>query len=214
MHFKVRKRAILAPQENGPEKSIKWSEKCRFGAFKCTFWVFSDHLIDSCGGRDGIFLTLKNELAHPESKKKSSEAHSGSIHPYGRYGNAVKTRKVISTIAILWPVKAIFEKRAATVEVDTLISPAFSNSRFWGSVWGGDNHKVSRIPFGVSSRSSPFMKSTRATDRQSIALNSAYLEDRDLRNARPATGIQDPETRNSLEKNSKITPPGPRPQIP
>ena len=61
---------------------------------------------------------------HPESKKtKSSEANSGSIHPYGRYGNAVKTRKTISTIAILWPVNAIFEKRAATVEVDTLISP-------------------------------------------------------------------------------------------
>ena len=61
---------------------------------------------------------------HPESKKrKSSEAKSGSIHPYGRYGNAVKTRKTISTIAILWPVKAIFEKRAATVEVDSFISP-------------------------------------------------------------------------------------------
>ena len=61
---------------------------------------------------------------HPESKKrKSSEANSGSIHPYGRYGNAGKTRETISTIAILWPVKAIFEKRAATVEVDTLISP-------------------------------------------------------------------------------------------
>ena len=34
-----------------------------------------------------------------------------------------KTSKTISTIAILWPVKAIFEKRAATVEVDTLIFP-------------------------------------------------------------------------------------------
>ena len=68
---------------------------------------------------------LRNIYHHrPESKKrKSSEANSGSIHPYGRYGNAVKTRKTISTIAILWPVKAIFEKRAATVEVDTLISP-------------------------------------------------------------------------------------------
>ena len=32
--------------------------------------------------------------------------------------------KTISTTAILWPVKAIFEKRAATVEVDNLISPA------------------------------------------------------------------------------------------
>ena len=61
---------------------------------------------------------------HPESKKrKSSEADSGSIHPYGRYGHAVKTRKTISTIAILWPVKAIFEKRAATVEVDSFVFP-------------------------------------------------------------------------------------------
>ena len=61
---------------------------------------------------------------HPESKKrKSSEANSGSIHPYGRYENAVKTRKTISTIAILRPVKAIFEKRAATVEVDSFVSP-------------------------------------------------------------------------------------------
>ena len=61
---------------------------------------------------------------HPESKKrKSSEGSSGSIHPYGRYGHAGKTSKSISTIAILWPVKAIFEKRAATVEVDTFISP-------------------------------------------------------------------------------------------
>ena len=62
---------------------------------------------------------------HPESKnQKSSEANSGSLHPYGRYGNAVKPRKTISTITILWPIKAIFEKRAATVEVDTLISLA------------------------------------------------------------------------------------------
>ena len=45
------------------------------------------------------------------------------LHPHGREGDAAKTRKAISTIAILWPVKAILEKRAATVEVDTLISP-------------------------------------------------------------------------------------------
>ena len=65
-------------------------------------------------------LQNKTQGPLPESKKrKSSEARSGSIHPYGRYGNAVKTRKTISTIAILWPVKAIFEKKAATVEVDT-----------------------------------------------------------------------------------------------
>ena len=32
-----------------------------------------------------------------------------------------KTSKTISTIAILWPVKAIFENMAATVEADTLI---------------------------------------------------------------------------------------------
>ena len=66
---------------------------------------------------------------HPESKKrKSSEAKSGSIHPYGRYGNAVKTRKTISTIAILWPVQAIFERRAATVEVDSFVSLVLA---FW-----------------------------------------------------------------------------------
>ena len=61
---------------------------------------------------------------HPEDKKrKSSEGNSGSFQPYGRYGNAGKTSKTVSTIEILWPVKAIFEKRAATVEVDTFISP-------------------------------------------------------------------------------------------
>ena len=61
---------------------------------------------------------------HPESKKrKSSEENSGFIHPYGRYGNVAKTRTTISTIAILWPVKAIFEKMAATVEVDSFVSP-------------------------------------------------------------------------------------------
>ena len=36
---------------------------------------------------------------HPESKKrKSSEANSGSSHPYGGYRNAVETRKAISTL--------------------------------------------------------------------------------------------------------------------
>ena len=80
----------------------------------------------------GLWLGTEKYLPHhhPESKKgNSSEANSGSIHPYGRYGNAVKTRKTISTIAILWPVKAIVEKRAATVEVDTFMSP----------VWGTQN---------------------------------------------------------------------------
>ena len=47
-----------------------------------------------------------------EQEKTISEANSGSIHPSGRSGYAVKTRKTISTIAIPWPVKAIFEKRA------------------------------------------------------------------------------------------------------
>ena len=46
---------------------------------------------------------------HPESKnRKSSKGNSGSIQAYGRYGNAGKTSKGISTIAILWPVKAIW----------------------------------------------------------------------------------------------------------
>ena len=99
---------------------------------------------------------LKNIYRHhPESKKqKSSEWSSGSIHPYGRYGNAGKTGKTISTIAILLPVKAIFKKRAATVEVDTLISPerrvvgaslsksCSASSAFlmgWATVWASRN---------------------------------------------------------------------------
>ena len=83
----------------------------------------------NCSGasptHDGRNWELRNIYHHhPESKKrKSSEAKSGSIHPYSRYGNAVKTRKSISTIAIPCPVKAIFEKRAATVEVDSFVSP-------------------------------------------------------------------------------------------
>ena len=72
-----------------------------------------------------MIMELKNIYHHRQEgkKRKSSERNSDSIHPYGRYGNAGKTSKTISTIAILWPVKAIFEKRAATVEVDTFISP-------------------------------------------------------------------------------------------
>ena len=59
------------------------------------------------------------EYLPPRSKKReSSEGNSGSSHPYGRYGNAGKPSKTISTTAILRPVKDIFEKRAATVEVD------------------------------------------------------------------------------------------------
>ena len=71
---------------------------------------------------------LKNiDHHHPGSKKrKSSEGNSGSIQPYGRYGNAGKTSDSTSTIATLWPVKAISEKRATSVEVDTSISFAKS----------------------------------------------------------------------------------------
>ena len=38
-HFKVQKRH-LGPPENVPQKSMKWSEKCRFGAFQCNFRCF------------------------------------------------------------------------------------------------------------------------------------------------------------------------------
>ena len=84
--------------------------------------LFSMYVAQFLGG---VHWELRNIYHHhPESKNKiSSEEKSGFIHPYGRYGNTVKTRKTISTIAILWPVKAIFEKRAATVEVDSFLSP-------------------------------------------------------------------------------------------
>ena len=92
-----------AKKSGGPK--IKIREKSvlpKAGPKRSTLWLRSEHK-----------LGMRNIYHHrPESKKrKSSEANSGSIHPYGRYGNAVKTRKIISTIAILWPVKAIFEKR-------------------------------------------------------------------------------------------------------
>ena len=103
---------------------------------------FSDLPLKKC---PTIAWELRNFYHHhPERKKrKSSEANSGSIHPYGRYENAVKTRKTISTIAILWPVKAIFEKRAATAEVDTLISPDCSAKTKRGRR-KGDGKKVLR----------------------------------------------------------------------
>ena len=94
-----------------------------FSQILCEFYRQNSLFLDTPEFCHGKFCWKSgNYHHHPESKKrKSSEASSGSIHPYGRYGNAVKTRKTISTIAIFWPVKAIFEKRAATVEVDTLI---------------------------------------------------------------------------------------------
>ena len=71
-----------------------------------------------------VYFTTKLAVVSPESKKrKSSEENSGSIHLYGRHGQ--KSGKSISTTAILWPVQAIFENRAATVEVNTLMSPVF-----------------------------------------------------------------------------------------
>ena len=83
---------------------------------------------------DPICWELRNiyHHHHPESKKRKNlqRKNSGFIHPYGRYENAVKTRKTISTIAILWPVKAIFENRAATVEVDSFVSPDLRTTPF------------------------------------------------------------------------------------
>ena len=58
------------------------------------------------------FLTQK---ARKENLQREALAPS-------RGENAGKTSKTICTIAILWTVKTIFEKRAATVEVDTFIS--------------------------------------------------------------------------------------------
>ena len=123
---------VCAPLKNCPESVSEVS-----GHFRDTFWTLwspgpraraaaqalMDHYVLVSSSHQ--HWEMRNIYHHhPESKKrKSSEANSGSIHPYGRYENAVKTRKTISTIAILWPVKAIFEKRAATVEVDILISP-------------------------------------------------------------------------------------------
>ena len=44
--------------------------------------------------------------------------YSGPIHPYFRYEKGWKTSKTMSAIATSWHDKAMFEKRAAMVEVD------------------------------------------------------------------------------------------------
>ena len=63
-------------------------------------------------------------------KRKSSDRNPGSILPYySRYGNAGKTSKTTSTVAILWPFKASFEDSAATVEADTFVFPALGGPR-------------------------------------------------------------------------------------
>ena len=57
----------------------------------------------------------------PESnKRRSSERNSSPIEPYGRYDHAGKPSDSMSIMAPLWLVKAIFEKRAVTMKVDTL----------------------------------------------------------------------------------------------
>ena len=74
-----------------------------------------------------MFWELRNIYHHhPESKKrKSSEANCGSIHPYGRYEHAVKKlgKPYLYHGDSLACQGQRIEKRAATVEVDTLISP-------------------------------------------------------------------------------------------
>ena len=60
-----------------------------------------------------------------QDEKKSSEGNSGSMRPYCRYGNAVKklAKPALYHSDSLACQGHIFEKRAATVEVDPLISP-------------------------------------------------------------------------------------------
>ena len=105
-----------------------WNRRIHHLSFSAPKWPSLHSETLRYKGQNVKFWELRNIYHHhPESKKrKSSEKNSGFIHPYGRYGNAVTTRKTISTIAILWPVKAIFEKRAGTVEVDSFLSPEIS----------------------------------------------------------------------------------------
>ena len=65
--------------------------------------------------------TTTTQRARKESLQRETLAPS---NPYGRYEDAGEASKTISTIGILSSVKAIFEKRAAAVEVDKFISLA------------------------------------------------------------------------------------------
>ena len=82
----------------------------------------------------GIFSDPQNkqrtekDLPPPPPREHEKKIFRGKLwlHPPLQYiRKCRKNSKTISTIAILWPwpVKVIFEKRAATVEVDTFIYP-------------------------------------------------------------------------------------------
>ena len=122
--------------------------------------------IESCKRMSGVAKRVR-ELKdiyhhHPERKKrKSSEGNSDSIHPGGRDGNDGKTSKTMSTIAILWPIKAIFEKRATTVEVDALISPegGFSKGWFWRMFTRNENRNEGTFRCATGTRTGTRVRS-------------------------------------------------------
>ena len=91
--------------QNTPPKTRSFMEKMRFSCRKNAFFQLKKRVVshffvnfDLCwvraASRPFILWELKNinhHHHHPESKKrKSSEGNSGSIQPYGRYGNAGK----------------------------------------------------------------------------------------------------------------------------
>ena len=63
----------------------------------------------------------------PSSREHEKSPTSSPIHPYGRNEYIGKLSQTISAIVILWPVEAMFEKKAATVEVDAFITPGCRN---------------------------------------------------------------------------------------
>ena len=95
-------------------QELGWSSRARLKAKHAGNWEIST-------------TTTTTQRARKENLQSESLAPSTSTVDMEMLG---KTSKTISTIAILWPVKAIFEKRAATVDVDTIISPEHELSKF------------------------------------------------------------------------------------
>ena len=71
----------------------------------------------------------ENDLPPPPPRDQKKSLQRGSLAPstpYNSYENAGEASIARFTTTILWPVKVIFKKKAAMVEVDTCTSPILS----------------------------------------------------------------------------------------
>ena len=142
-----------------------FSVKKKKGFFQ---WKGGRHLVNEGFGKDfhrkGNSVKRSGPFSEPvavqiqSKKRKSSGETLAPSTPTVDMEMLEKTSKTMSTMAILWPVKAIFEKRAATVEVDTFLSPAFYNST---------RHRRRRLS-KISTNANSWIRSSTTFSRQAL----------------------------------------------